>query len=86
MRPLSITSIWLASTTVDRRCAMIRVVRFWRDRIQFGLNRFFRFRVERGSRFVENQYCRIFQNGARDRHALFFAAGQFQASFATGVS
>ena len=61
---------------------MISVVRFCAMRAQFGLYRLFRFRIERGGRFIENQDRRILQDGARDRHALLLAAGQFQAALA----
>ena len=50
------------------------------DLLELALDGFFRFRVEGGGSFVENQNVRIFQNRARNRYALFLAAREFQAT------
>src|SRR5262249_7361272 len=42
------------------------------------LNFFFRMTVQRGSRLIENQNRRPFENCTCDCHALFFATGQFK--------
>ena len=47
-----------------------------------SLNRQLDFAVERGGRFVENQYRRVLEHDAGDRDALTLAAGQFDAAFA----
>jgi hypothetical protein len=39
-------------------------------------------RIERRRRFVENQDRRRLEDGAGNRHALLFAARQFEAAFA----
>ena len=53
-----------------------------RDDFQLGLDRALGARVERGRRFVENQYRGALQDRARDRDALFFAARQLEAALA----
>src|SRR5580765_2292135 len=45
------------------------------------LNQRFRFRVEAGGRFIENQDARIGENRARDGDALFLPAGQSHTAF-----
>src|SRR5919206_543823 len=44
------------------------------DAIEFGLDRVFGLRVERGSRLVENQDTRTLEDRARNRDTLLFAA------------
>ena len=53
-----------------------------RDAVEFGLDRFLAFGIQRRGRLVEDQDRRILQQRARDRDALLLAAGQFQAAFA----
>ena len=72
IRPAFITTMQSASRTVDRRCAMTRLVR--REAAasappgpSLGS------RVERTRGFVQNQDPRILQNRARDREPLTFA-------------
>ena len=49
---------------------------------EFGLDDLFGARIERARRLVEDDDGRLFEQRARDRHALLFAAGQFQAALA----
>jgi hypothetical protein len=44
----------------------------------------FRFRVERGGRFVEDEDRRIFQEGAGERETLALTAREGDAAFADG--
>ena len=53
-----------------------------RDFAQALLDFLFGAAVERRCRFVEQHDGRLLQQGARDRHALFFAAGEFQSALA----
>ena len=46
------------------------------------LDHLFRFRIEAGSCFVEDQDAGLGQNGARDRNALALASGQLHAALA----
>ena len=48
----------------------------FRNLLQFGLNRFLGFGVERRSRLIEDKDVRIFENRARDGDALLLAAGK----------
>src|SRR5207237_10218309 len=53
-----------------------------RDLLQLRLDRLLRLRVERRRRFVEDQDRRLLENGASDRDALLFAAGELEAPLA----
>ena len=61
---------------------MTSVVRPCGDALELGLDRLLGARVERGGRLVEDQDARIFQQRARDRHALLLAAGELEAALA----
>ena len=50
--------------------------------LQRLLHHLFRFRVEGGGRFVQNQDGRVLQDGAGDAHPLALPAGQFAAPVA----
>ncbi len=52
------------------------------DLLQLGLDGLLGLRVEGRGGFVEDQYRRVLQQRAGDRHALLFAAGQLQAALA----
>nr|GEU28155.1 hypothetical protein [Tanacetum cinerariifolium] len=54
----------------------------FRDFLQLRLDRLLRFRVERRRGLVEDQDRRILEQGAGNRHALLFAARQFQSPLA----
>ncbi|CSC42177.1 Uncharacterised protein [Vibrio cholerae] len=49
--------------------------------IEALLNRRFHFRIERGSRLIQYQQWRIFEQNARDRNSLTLPAGEFDATF-----
>src|SRR5690348_5787258 len=53
-----------------------------RDLLELGLNQLLRLGVERRGRLVEDEQPRRLENGARDRDALFFAAGELQSPLA----
>ena len=52
------------------------------DEFQLGLDRLLGLGVQRRSGLVKNQDGRVFQDGAGNRHALLFPAGELQAAFA----
>ena len=68
-----------ASTTVDRRCAMISVVRPAERRRSAALDQALGAGVERRGRLVEDQDRRVLQDHARDRDPLLLAARELQA-------
>ncbi|CSB53067.1 Uncharacterised protein [Vibrio cholerae] len=49
--------------------------------IEALLNRRFHFRIERGSRFIQHQQWRIFEQYARDRNPLTLSTREFDATF-----
>jgi hypothetical protein len=61
---------------------MTKVVRPFHQIAQAFLNERFRFGVETGGRFVQNQNARIGEDRPSDGHALPLAARQFYAAFA----
>src|ERR1700688_5086262 len=50
--------------------------------MQTFLNEGFRFRIEAGGGFVQDEDSRISKNGARDGDALLLSAGEFDAALA----
>ena len=82
IRPLSITMICCACTTVDSRCAMISVVRS--RAIRSSSCWIARSERESSAEVASSnsRIGRILENRARDRHALLFAARELQAALA----
>ena len=64
----------LARRTVERRCAMIIVVRPGKSRSRACFDHRLGVAVERARRLVENQDARVSQDCPRDRDALALAA------------
>jgi hypothetical protein len=74
--------IWSASTMVESRWAMTRVVRPGLHLAQGLLDRRLGGAVQRAGGFVEDQDPRVGEQSARDPHALALAAGELQAALA----
>jgi len=64
---------------VESRCAMTSVVRPSEIRLELGLDRFLRARVEGRRGLIKNQDRGFFKQRPRDRHALLLAAGELEA-------
>ncbi len=76
IRPFSITTIWSADKIVESRCAIAITVRPRARSLERDLDLLFRFRVESGSRFVEQENRRVLQQRAGDGKALLLSAGE----------
>ena len=53
-----------------------------RDAVELGLYRLLRLRIERRSRFVEDEDARVLEYRARDRDALLLAARELEPALA----
>ena len=82
IRPPSSTTISSASAIVERRWAMISVVRPLITSRRPGADAGLRRRVDRGGGVVEDQDARVDREGARDRDSLPLAARERDAALA----
>ena len=82
IRPWSRTTIWSASRTVERRCAIVIVVRPSASRSSASCTARSVLRVERARRLVEDEHGRVAKDGAGDRHPLLLAAREAVAALA----